>query len=254
MKSSQVGINKDTTELWLALDVSNSEVAIRTTKELKGYVDVFKVGLELFTSEGPAIVSKIKEAGGRVFVDLKFNDIPNTVAGAVKSITKLGADYIDIHASGGPDMMKAAVEAAHEEAERSGLVSPPKILAITVLTSLDNNQLRILKLQNDAQSLVINWAQLAQSCGLNGVVNSIAEAENIRKVCGRDFITVTPGIRLGALSPNDDQKRVGTPEEAVRAGASAIVVGRPILQSKDPVAAAVSIKERMLHATAEGRA
>jgi orotidine-5'-phosphate decarboxylase len=240
-----------TAELWLALDVSDTQSAVRYTKELKDYVDVFKIGLELFTAEGPAVVNKIKECGGRVFLDLKFNDIPNTVAGAVRNVTRLGADFIDIHACGGPDMMKAAVEAAKEEAERCGLKKAPKILAITVLTSIDNSTLSRLGLVSDARHLVQDWAQLAQECGLDGVVNSIHEVTKVKDVCGPDFLTVTPGIRLGSTSDSDDQQRVGTPKQAALLGASAIVVGRPILTAKDPLAAAAAIKGALLQVNKE---
>ena len=236
------------TELWLALDVSDTESAIRYTKELREYVDVYKIGLELFTSEGPKVVEKIKKHGGRVFLDLKFNDIPNTVAGAVRNITKLGADYIDIHACGGPDMMKAAVEAAKEEACKCGYKVSPKVLAITVLTSIDDLVLKQLNIKNDSKSLVKDWAQLAKKCGLDGVVNSLQEVSCVREVCGVDFLSVTPGIRTGKQSKDDDQQRVGTPEQAVQLGSSAIVVGRPILKAKDPLAAAAAIKDELLRA------
>lgn len=229
-------------ELWLALDVSTKSSAISWVKRLKDNIDVFKIGLELFTAEGPSIVSDIKNLGCKVFLDIKLHDIPNTVAGAVRNATKLGADYIDVHASGGPEMMRVAVETASEESIKLGRKNRPKILAITVLTSLNEASLIQLNIDSTPLKLVKEWAKLAQSCGLDGVVNSIKEVQEVRKVCGKQFFSVTPGIRPTDVSKTDDQKRVGTPRDAAELGSSAIVVGRPILQSKDPVKIAYQIK------------
>lgn len=235
-------------ELWVALDVSDSKTAISVVEKLGNKVDVFKIGLELFTAEGPSVISKIKELGCKVFLDLKFHDIPNTVAGAVRNATRAGADFIDVHAAGGADMMMAAREAADDEAKRCGLRSRPKLLAITVLTSLDANALRQLGMNFQPSDLVKNWAILAKDCGMDGVVNSLQEVAIVRQVCGKNFLSITPGIRPTTSTANDDQRRVGTPRSAVLLGSSAIVVGRPILQAVDPVAAAVSIKEELLQA------
>lgn len=233
-------------ELWVALDVSDSDAAISIVKKLKNHVDVFKVGLELYTAEGPNIVKKIKKLGARVFLDLKFHDIPNTVAGAVRNVTRLEVDFLDVHASGGPEMMYAAHEAAQEEAMRCGLESRPKILAITALTSITNETLKALQITTSTEVLVESWARLAKECGMDGVVNSLHEVKAVRAACGEDFLSVTPGIRSDSKRGKDDQRRIGTPKEAVLLGASAIVVGRPILKAEDPVAAAMAIKEEIV--------
>ena len=231
-------------ELWLALDVSDTSSAFKLAKKLKRQIDVFKIGLELFTAEGPSVVRKLKDIGGRIFLDLKLHDIPNTVAGAIRNLTRLGADYIDIHAAGGPEMLMAAKEAAEEEAERSNIPAP-QLLAITILTSLDSYILRQLMIKEEPIKLVEHWAKLAKDCGMSGVVNSLEEVTTVRKVCGDRFLSVTPGIRIKKTSKDDDQRRIGTPRDAVILGSSAIVVGRPILQSDDPVAAASAIKEEL---------
>lgn len=223
------------TQLWLALDVSDENDAIKYVKMLKDDVDVFKIGLELFTRGGCSIIEEIKKYDCQVFLDLKFHDIPNTVAKAVKNIVRHGVDYFDVHASGGTDMMKAAVESAHEESERLSLPNIPKILAITLLTSIDSGSLRKLSLEYEPEQLVGRWAKLAKQCGLDGVVSSIKEVDIIKKECGENFLTVTPGIRLVESDKEGDQLRIGTPKHAAELNAYAIVVGRPILNSNSPL-------------------
>lgn len=235
-------------ELWVALDVSDSHTAVSLVKKLKNHVDVFKVGLELYTAEGPSVVRKIKKLGGRVFLDLKFHDIPNTVAGAVRSATRLEVDYLDIHASGGAEMMRAAHEAAQDEAVRCGLANGPKILAITALTSITNETLSALRITTSTDVLVESWAKLAKDCGMDGVVSSLHEVKSVRARCGEDFLLVTPGIRPAFARTKDDQRRIGTPKDAVLLGASAIVVGRPILKAEDPLAAVIAIKKEIIAA------
>jgi len=230
--------------LILALDVGGDvEDALSWVGRLKGHVGMFKVGKEAFTSFGPAIVKSVQERGGKVFLDLKFHDIPNTVAGAAEAATKLGVAMFNLHALGGRKMMEEAVRAAKAVSERMG--SPmPVVLAVTVLTSLNEGDMEELGFHKASpQQLVVRLARLAKEAGVSGVVASAQEAESIRDACGRDFVIVTPGIRTSGTTQRDDQKRVVTPEEAVRRGADYLVVGRPILEAPDPVAAADGIVE-----------
>lgn len=230
--------------LIIALDVPELAKAQEVVEALLPFVGMFKVGLELYSAAGPAALKIVKERGGRVFADLKLHDIPNTVAGAVRALVRHGVDMLNVHAAGGKEMLLRAREAAEEEAARQGQKSP-LLIAVTVLTSLDTASLREeIGIERSLEEQVVHWALLAQSCGLNGVVASPRELEAIRKVCGPDFIVVTPGIRpAGMLS--DDQRRVLTPAEAVRRGATYLVVGRPVLSSPDPVAAVASILGEM---------
>ena len=213
--------------LCLALDEDSKEEARRLIEELADYVGVFKIGFQLFVAEGPSIIDVVRGAGGDVFLDLKFHDIPATVAHASRVATGMGVKMFNIHASGGKDMMEASVEATRQEAEREG-VSRPKVLAVTVLTSIDSHILQNqIKVVTDLEAYVVYLAQLAQSAGADGVVASPKETRLIRKVCGENFFVVTPGIRLPG-SPPDDQKRTMTPGEAIQAGADCLVIGRPI--------------------------
>ena len=218
--------------LILALDVPTRARAIQLVGETGEYVSHFKIGSRLFTAEGPSLVREIKDAGYGVFLDLKFHDIPNTVAEAATAATSLGVDMFDVHASGGLDMMEAAVEASREEAERSG-VTPPKVLGITVLTSRPSTVEEVLAL-----------AERARAAGAHGVVSSAWEARAIRENMGADFLIVTPGIRP-AWSAKNDQRRVATPEVAIANGADYIVVGRPIRNAEDPTSAAKVIIDEM---------
>jgi orotidine-5'-phosphate decarboxylase len=220
------------TRLIVALDVPDRKRALELAGSTGEYVSHFKVGSRLFTAEGPALVRDLKRAGSGVFLDLKYHDIPNTVAEAAQAATSLGVDIFDIHAAGGTKMMRAAVEASREEASRLG-IDPPTILAITVLTSMASTVDEVLAL-----------AELAREAGIGGVVASAWEARAIRERMGPDFLIVTPGIRP-AWTQRDDQRRVATPEEAIANGADYVVVGRPIRDAADPANAARAIVDEM---------
>ena len=228
--------------LIVALDVSTLEQARSLVSELKDLVGMFKIGLELFYSHGPRAVEAVHEQGGRVFLDLKFHDIPNTVAGAARAATRMGVAMFNLHAAGGAEMMRAAAEAACQEA---GSGEAPLIIAVTVLTSLGSDALRDeVGLTRPPMEQVVFWAEQAKDCGLAGVVASPQEIRSIRQRCGEDFLIVTPGIRpVGTVQ--DDQQRVGTPGEALHAGASYLVVGRPITKAPDRRQAALSIIAEM---------
>ncbi|MQY58081.1 MAG: orotidine-5'-phosphate decarboxylase [Clostridia bacterium] len=230
--------------LCLALDVDDKSTAERLVKQLSEYVGIFKIGFQIYTKEGPEIISAIKELGGEVFLDLKFHDIPNTIAQVSRIATSLGVSMFNLHVSGGKEMMKAAVQSAQEEADRLGF-KKPKILGVTVLTSIDQPTLRNqLRINNSIEEHVKHLALLAQKAGLDGVIASPKETSIIRTTCGADFIIGTPGIRPPG-SPPDDQKRTLTPREAIVAGATFIVVGRPIRKAKNPVQAAMRILEEI---------
>lgn len=225
-------------ELIVALDVDTRVDALALASRLGQHTGAFKVGSQLFVSEGPDVVRELVANGHRVFLDLKFHDIPNTVAGAVRAATRLGAWMLTVHATGGSRMLRAAAEAGTEEAHRLGR-QPPLIVAVTVLTSLDADGLRDVGIAGDVPTSVARLASLAREAGVHGVVASPHELAPLRASLGRDFVLVTPGIRpAGLLTADDDQARAATPREALAAGATYIVVGRPILRANDPVAAA----------------
>ena len=229
----------------VALDVESAAQATSLADTLRGSVGGFKVGKQLFTAEGPATVRALAERGDRVFLDLKFHDIPNTVAGAVASAVATGAWMVNVHASGGRKMMQAAADAARNTAEKSGR-DRPLVIAVTVLTSLDEPQLRETGVERSVLDHVVHLATLAQSAGLDGVVASPLEIAAIRRACGPDFLIVTPGIRPATTQrAADDQSRVMGPAEAVDAGASYLVIGRPITASSDPRQAAQDIARQM---------
>ena len=218
----------------LALDFSEGRQAAAFASRLAGRVGWFKVGLELFVSEGPGLVSGIA-AHGRVFLDLKLHDIPNTVARACAAAASTGASMVNVHASGGREMMARALEAVSGEAARRG-VERPRLVAVTLLTSLGERELSALPFSGTAGEIVERLALLAREAGLDGVVCSAEELSRVRRACGPEFLTVVPGIRP-AGSASGDQVRVATPRAAIEAGASLLVVGRPVTQAADPEAA-----------------
>src|SRR5687768_7103451 len=239
-----------TDRLLVALDVESPERALALARDLRDVAGGFKIGSRLFTLAGPSLVRQLADEGARVFLDLKFHDIPNTVAQAVESAVQTGAWMINVHASGGPAMMQAAARGATEAAVRLGRPSPVMI-AVTVLTSMDEATLRQTGVERALLDHVLALARMAQDAGLRGVVASPRESEAIRRACGPDFLIVTPGSR-GAGAASDDQARTMGPAEAVRAGATHIVVGRPIIGAPDPRAAAAAIvQELRLVAAAE---
>ncbi len=236
------GTAKD--RLALALDVDNDRDALAIVAELKDSVGVFKVGLQLFTAYGPDIVRRIIGMGGRVFLDLKYHDIPNTVAKASAEAVKLGVSIFNVHSLGGLDMMKAAAESAKETAEKFNLPAPA-VLAVTILTSMDAKSVRKeLKITRSLQREVAHLARLARRAGMHGVVASPKEIRTLRRAVRGEFIILTPGVRP-AWADQDDQKRVMTPGEAVTAGADYIVVGRPVLKASDRKSAVKKILEEM---------
>ena len=220
-------------------------------QSLSSTVGILKINIQLFTAEGPQAVHKLAGLGPGIFLDLKFHDIPNTVKGAVESAVALpGVHLLDLHALGGLEMMRAAVKARDEARDPK---SSPKLLAITVLTSMDNAALRGVGIGGPASRRVVQLARLAQKAGMDGVVASPQEVRAIRRACGKKFLIVVPGIRPIApagparmrKSKKDDQARIATPAEAIRAGADYLVVGRPITAAPDPQAAARAIVEEI---------
>ncbi len=226
-------------QLLVALDVDTAADARRLAESLRGVAGGFKIGSRLFTSHGPAIVEELAARGDRVFLDLKFHDIPNTVAGAVTAATRLGAWMVNVHASGGAVMMKAARDAADDEAARTSRTAP-LVIAVTMLTSLSDGMMGEIGFAGGIADQVARLAALAQSAGLDGVVASPHEIALIRQRCGDAFAIVTPGIR-GAGDAVGDQSRTLSAAQALAAGATYLVVGRPIIAAVDPRAAAERI-------------
>jgi len=218
----------------VALDLDTAKEALSLVDRLAGRVGMFKVGSQLFSSEGPAVVREIVKRGQRVFLDLKYHDIPNTVAHAAAAAGRLGVSIFNVHTSGGKAMMEATVAAATESAQREGLTRP-LILGVTVLTSMDSQSLQTIGVDEGAESHVLRLANLAREAGLDGVVASPLEIRSIRNNLPEGFVILTPGIR--PAETKDDQKRTSTPAEAIRAGANYLVIGRPITGAPDPVAA-----------------
>ena len=230
--------------LVLALDIDSDRDALGIVDELKDAVGLFKVGHQLFTAYGPDIVRRIIGRGGRVFLDLKYHDIPNTVARASAEAVRLGASIFNVHALGGLDMMKAAAESAKETADKLG-VPAPLVLAVTVLTSMDERSLRKeLKIARSLQREVSHLARLARRAGMHGVVASPQEIKMLRRAVRGEFVILTPGVRP-VWAGRDDQKRIMTPAEAVAAGANYIVIGRPVLRAEDRRAAVEKILEEI---------
>jgi orotidine-5'-phosphate decarboxylase len=232
-------------QLLVALDVDSGARALELATELRGLAGGFKVGSRLFTTEGPDLVRRLVASGAPVFLDLKFHDIPNTVAQAVEAAVTTGVWMLNVHASGGVPMMQAAARAASETAARHGR-QRPIVIGVTVLTSMDAPTLASVGVQRPLLEQVVTLAKMARGAGLDGVVASPQETGAIRAACGPDFSIVTPGIRgASAGTAKDDQSRTMGPAEAIRAGASYIVVGRPIIAAADPRGAAAAIVEEL---------
>ena len=225
----------DNKRIIVPLDVADAEGALTLASRLDPKLCRVKVGKELFVSEGPDVVARLQERGFEVFLDLKFHDIPNTVAGACRAAARLGVWMMNVHASGGEAMLRAAREAV------SSVVRPPLLIAVTILTSLTEDDLARVGYMGSMNENVERLARLGRACGLDGVVCSAQEAPMLRKATGEDFVLVTPGIRVAGDAVHD-QSRVVTPEEAVRLGANYLVIGRSITGSHDPAAVLESIR------------
>src|SRR5215510_7746456 len=223
--------------LIVALDVDTLDAALGLVERLDGIVTRFKIGSQLFTAAGPGAVEAVRKRGGEVFLDLKYHDIPNTVAGAAREATRLGVFMFNVHASGGLAMMRAAAEGAASAAKSSGS-RRPLVIAVTVLTSMDRRTLsRELAVSSSVEGHVLHLCQLAREAGLDGCVAAAHEIRAIRTNLGASWVIVTPGVRP-AGSEADDQSRIATPQAAAGAGAHYIVVGRPITTAQDPAKAA----------------
>jgi orotidine-5'-phosphate decarboxylase len=233
----------DNKRIIVPLDTPRLADALALAARLDPKLCRVKIGKELFVAAGPEAVSRVHERGFEVFLDLKFHDIPHTVAGACRSAARLGVWMMNVHASGGEAMMRAAREAVDSVAR------PPMLIAVTVLTSLTGPELEHVGLAGSVMENVERLARLARACGLDGVVCSAQEAAQVRQATGADFTLVTPGIRLAADAP-DDQARVVTPREAVRLGADYLVIGRSITGSPDPAATLQSIRDSLDEAVA----
>jgi orotidine-5'-phosphate decarboxylase len=233
-------------QLLVALDVEDRRRALSLADQLRGVAGGFKIGNRLFTAEGPAMVRALTDRGDRIFLDLKYHDIPNTVATAVEAASALGVWMVNVHASGGSRMMRAAAEAAKEAAIRQN-AKPMLVIAVTVLTSMDAAALSETGVPAPVLDQVLTLTELAQTSGLDGVVASPLETASIRKRFGAPLTIVTPGIRGGeaTTAATDDQERTTGPREALEAGASFLVVGRPIIGAPDPRAAADRIAAEM---------
>ena len=236
-------------KLIVALDVDTPSQALGLVKQLRDVAGMFKIGSTLFTLAGPQIVKDVVASGAKVFLDLKFHDIPHQVAGSARAAAQLGVSLFTLHASGGAEMMQRAVEAVAEVAEREG-TTRPAVLAVSVLTSMDAASLSQIGINSSPEETVLRLVKLAEQSGVDGVVASPQEAARIRaSVAKREFLIVTPGIRPAGKDAGD-QRRVSTPEAALNAGADYLVVGRPITAAADPVAAAREIAAEMERAQA----
>jgi orotidine-5'-phosphate decarboxylase len=233
--------------LIVALDFDSLTTAVKFAKQVADLVGMFKIGSQLFTSAGPEAVRQVAQLGAGIFLDLKFHDIPNTVAGAVLASAAMpGVQLVNVHALGGTAMMQAATQAISAGVPMGE--DRPRLLAVTVLTSMDQKSIREVGIGGPPKLRVVKLAKLAQKAGVDGVVASVQEAKAIRKACGREFLIATPGVRpkdasLG--SGKDDQSRTATPREAIKAGADFVIVGRPILAAADPRAAAQELVDEI---------
>jgi orotidine-5'-phosphate decarboxylase len=235
-------------QLLVALDVEHGARALQLVEQLGDAVGGVKVGSRLFTLEGPGLVKRIADTGMRVFLDLKFHDIPNTVAQAVEAATLTGAWMINVHASGGVPMMQAAAKAAVDTA-RMARKPKPLVIGVTVLTSMDEPTLHEVGVNRPLMQHVVELARMAQRAGLDGVVASPLETREIRDTCGADFAVVTPGIRGAAAgAEKNDQNRTMGPGDAIKAGSTYLVVGRPIISAPNPRAAALAIGDELREA------
>jgi len=231
--------------LIVALDVGTGAEALKWVKRLRPAVSTFKVGLELFCTAGPSIVKKINTLGGKVFLDLKFFDIPNTMAGAVKSACESGAFLINVHALAGPAALKKTAQTVQQ------IKKPPLLIAVTILTSMDEAEMNIAGIRTPLPDRVEELCGTAIGSGLDGVVASPLETRRLREKFGKDFLIVTPGVRP-EWAKTDDQKRISTPFNAIMDGADYIVVGRPILAAEEPLKAAEMIIKEIKEALKNG--
>ena len=238
---SHTSQNNPKDKIIFALDVEHFQEAQKWVNLLKDRVGIFKVGKQLFTHTGPKVIDMIRQKGQNVFLDLKYHDIPNTVAKAGEEATKLNVTMFNLHALGGFEMMKKTVEASRAAAKKLG-IPKPIILAVTILTSMDEEALKEVGVQVPILDEVGRLALLSMKAGIDGVVASPQEISIIRQRCGEKFIIVTPGIR-SPTDKKDDQKRTLSPKEAVAAGANYLVIGRPIKEAKDPIEAVQKIIE-----------
>jgi len=233
--------------LIVALDVDTKEEVKTLVDALKNEVGMFKIGLQLYISMGNEIIRYIKDKECKIFLDLKLHDIPNTVAKSAKVLTGLGIDMFNVHSQGGYEMMKKAKEASVDEAKALG-IEAPKLIAVTILTSLGDEEVNAIGYHKTAKEMVVHLGKLTEEAGLDGVVCSPLEAGLIRGTCGENFLRVTPGVRpLGGVV--GDQKRITTPKAALEGGSSYIVVGRPITEAEDVIVAARNIVKEMEEAS-----
>lgn len=241
---------KSRERLIVALDVPGLTEAEALVRQLSGLVTTYKIGMELYNTVGPAAIEMVHRHGGRVFLDLKFHDIPNTVARAAAAVTSHGVFMFNVHAAGGSAMMQGAAEAAAERAAQLG-IERPRVVAVTVLTSMNQERLsQEVGIQDLLAQTVLRWGRLAQESGLDGVVASAHEVSGLKLACGAGFLTVIPGVRPAGLDWGD-QQRVVTPAQALGQGSDFLVVGRPINQASDPLAAAEQILSEMEEAIAD---
>jgi orotidine-5'-phosphate decarboxylase len=238
---------KASEKIILALDVDDRGSALGIAERFRDHIDIFKIGSELFTAVGPVIIKDLHELGKKVFLDLKFHDIPNTAAKSVRAAAEHGIFMLNVHASGGLEMMKRAAQTLSRVSEEKG-IERPKLIAVTLLTSIDQTVMQNeIGIEKVIKTQVTHLVKLAKSAGLDGVVASPQETEMIRSACGEDFLIVTPGIRP-SWADLDDQKRTMTPAEALRKGADYLVIGRAILSQSDPVEALMRTEEEIVDA------